>query len=59
MARILRNRRHDRAGFTLMEAALVTVLVGVGVVATLQLLAAGTMSNGYANEMVDGPASVD
>jgi Tfp pilus assembly protein PilV len=33
-----------------MEAALVTVVIGVGVVALLQLLAAGTMSNGYAAE---------
>ena len=33
-----------------MEAALVTIVIGVGVVAMLQLLAAGTMSNGYANE---------
>jgi hypothetical protein len=34
-----------------MEAALVTILIGVGVVATMQLLAAGSMSNAYANEM--------
>src|SRR3954453_19920939 len=42
--------RVTRRGFTLMEAALVTVVIGVGVVAMLQLLAAGSMSNGYANE---------
>ena len=34
-----------RAGFTLIEAALTTVIVGVGFVAMLQLLAAGTISN--------------
>jgi len=33
-----------------MEASLVTVVIGVGVVAMLQLLAAGTMANGYSNE---------
>jgi type II secretory pathway pseudopilin PulG len=39
-----------RRGFTLMEASLVTVVIGVGVVAMLQLLAAGTLANGYSNE---------
>ena len=39
-----------RRGFTLMEASLVTVVIGVGVVAMLQLLATGTMVNGYSNE---------
>ncbi len=33
-----------------MEAALVTIIVGVGVVAMLQLLAAGTMSNAESAE---------
>jgi Tfp pilus assembly protein PilV len=42
--------RARRRGFTLMEASLVTVVIGVGVVAMLQLLAAGTMANGYSNE---------
>ena len=32
-------------GFTLMEAALVTVIIGVGVVAMMELLAAGTVVN--------------
>lgn len=36
--------RHRR-GFTLIEAALVTVIVGVGVVSMLRLLAAGTFVN--------------
>ncbi|MGA2497254.1 MAG: hypothetical protein ABSH20_05910 [Tepidisphaeraceae bacterium] len=35
--------RHRR-GFTLIEAALVTIIVGTGVVAVMQLLAAGSMS---------------
>jgi len=34
-----------RRGFTLIEAALVTVIVGVGITAMLELLAAGTLSN--------------
>ncbi|MCC6424726.1 MAG: prepilin-type N-terminal cleavage/methylation domain-containing protein [Phycisphaerales bacterium] len=41
MSRIGRQRR----GFTLIEAALVTVIVGVGVVSMLRLLAAGTFVN--------------
>lgn len=39
------SQRSVRRGFTLIEAAIVTVIVGVGAVAMLQLLAAGTMSN--------------
>ena len=34
-----------RRGFTLIEAALTTTIIGVGVVSMLQLLAAGTVSN--------------
>jgi prepilin-type N-terminal cleavage/methylation domain-containing protein len=37
---------HRRRGFTLIEASLVTSIIGIGVVAMLQLLAAGTVSNG-------------
>src|SRR5262245_9589871 len=37
--------RRRQAGFTLLEAALTTMIVGVGLVATLQLLAARTTSN--------------
>lgn len=38
-------RDRKRTGFTLIEAALVTVIVGVGIVAMLRLLAAGTFVN--------------
>ena len=38
-------RRQRRSGFTLIEAALVTVIVGVGFMAMLQLLATGTVAN--------------
>jgi len=38
-------------GFTLVEAALTMVIIGTGVLAMLQLLAAGTMSNGAATEL--------
>lgn len=41
----LRTARARRAGFTLIEAALTTVIIGVGFMAMLQLLAAGTASN--------------
>ena len=34
-----------RRGFTLIEAAIVTVIVGIGVVGLMELLAAGTMAN--------------
>lgn len=40
-----RRPSRQRGGFTLIEAAIVTVLIGVGVVAVMQLLAAGTMAN--------------
>ncbi|MCC7351371.1 MAG: prepilin-type N-terminal cleavage/methylation domain-containing protein [Phycisphaerales bacterium] len=39
------SRGRRRRGFTLIEAALVTVIVGVGVVSMLRLLAAGTFVN--------------
>lgn len=39
------RRRPRRLGFTLVEAALAMVIVGTGVMALLQLLAAGTMTN--------------
>ncbi|HEY8749251.1 MAG TPA: hypothetical protein VIM11_14810 [Tepidisphaeraceae bacterium] len=44
-------RAQRRPGFTLVEAALTMVIIGTGVVAMLQLLAAGTMSNGAAAEL--------
>ena len=38
-------RRPRRRGFTLIEAATTTVIIGVGCVAMLQLLGAGTVAN--------------
>jgi hypothetical protein len=46
-----RAARPRRTGFTLIEAALVTSIVGIGVLAMLQLLAAGTTSNSAGAEM--------
>ncbi len=40
-----------RRGFTLIEAALVTTIISVGVIAMLQLLAAGTVSNQQGTEL--------
>jgi prepilin-type N-terminal cleavage/methylation domain-containing protein len=40
-----------RRGFTLIEAAIVTAIVGIGVVALLQLLAAGSMANIQSSEL--------
>src|SRR5213079_2572172 len=37
--------RRNRRGFTLIEAAIVTVLVGVGVVSIIELLAVGSNAN--------------
>ena len=39
------RRRSARGGFTLIEAAMVMVVIGVGVMAMLQLLAAGSVQN--------------
>lgn len=54
----VRNKRplrkgagNSRRGFTLIEAALATVIIGIGVVSLLELLAAGSMSNGAATEL--------
>ena len=44
------RRRRGRHGFTLIEAMLVTVIIGVGCVAMLGLLAAGTVANGESTE---------
>jgi type II secretory pathway pseudopilin PulG len=49
-AHALPARRQARRGFTLIEAAMVTVVIGVGVLGMLQLLAAGTASNADAAE---------
>ena len=48
------KHRAWRGGFTLIEAAIVTVIVGVGTVAVLQLMAAGTMSNAESSELTTG-----
>src|SRR5262249_18358511 len=47
-------RRRRPAGFTLIEAALATVIVGVGVVGLLQFMAAGTVANVDAAEATTG-----
>ncbi|HWE92867.1 MAG TPA: prepilin-type N-terminal cleavage/methylation domain-containing protein [Tepidisphaeraceae bacterium] len=44
----------SRRGFTLMETAMATVIVGVAVVATCELLATGTTSNIDATELTTG-----
>jgi type II secretory pathway pseudopilin PulG len=48
LAHVPASRR--RRGFTLIEAALATIIIGVGVVSMLQLLAAGTVANGEGTE---------
>jgi len=49
-----RARRLRPRAFTLIEAALVTCIIGVGVLAMLQLLAAGTLSNASGAELTTG-----
>jgi prepilin-type N-terminal cleavage/methylation domain-containing protein len=39
------TRKHRRKGFTLIETAITTVIVGLGTVAMMALLAAGTSTN--------------
>jgi Tfp pilus assembly protein PilV len=39
------SRQRPRRGFTLIEAAMTTVIIGVGCVAMLRLLGAGTLAN--------------
>jgi prepilin-type N-terminal cleavage/methylation domain-containing protein len=53
---IRRNQpqRPARRGFTLIEASLTTVIVGVGVAAMMQLLAAGTVNNIQSFETTTG-----
>jgi hypothetical protein len=45
------SRSNRRSGFTLIEAALVTTIISFGVLAMLQLLAVGTVSNNDGAEM--------
>jgi type II secretory pathway pseudopilin PulG len=49
--RLSRQRPGSRQAFTLIEAAIVTVIVGVGIMAMLELLAAGSMANGASAEL--------
>jgi len=46
-----RRSKRRRRGFTLLETALATIIIGTGVIATMQLMAAGTMSNSAASEL--------
>jgi len=46
-----RSNRPRRSGFTLIEAALVTTIISFGVLAMLQLLAVGTVSNNDGAQM--------
>jgi type II secretory pathway pseudopilin PulG len=46
-----RARTRRRGGFTLIEAAMTTVIIGVGCVAMLQLLGAGTLANNNGAEL--------
>jgi Tfp pilus assembly protein PilV len=48
------SRAGRRGGFTLIEAALATTIIGVGVMAMLQLLAAGTAANVDSAELTTG-----
>ncbi|HEV2296366.1 MAG TPA: hypothetical protein VGR35_21160 [Tepidisphaeraceae bacterium] len=48
------RRPPARRGFTLIEAAMATVIIGVGVLALVELLAAGTVSNVRGTEMTTG-----
>src|SRR5436305_894769 len=45
-----------RRGFTLIEAAIVTAIVGIGIVAMLELMAAGTMANTESTELTTAMA---
>jgi prepilin-type N-terminal cleavage/methylation domain-containing protein len=50
---VISSGQARRRGFTLIEAAITTVIIGVGCVAMLQLLAAGTMANGEGAELTN------
>lgn len=48
------RQRRVSAGFTLIETALATVIIGVGVLAVLTLLAAGTRTTGDSLRLTSG-----
>jgi prepilin-type N-terminal cleavage/methylation domain-containing protein len=54
--RTSRSVRRRSRGFTLIETALTVSIVGVGIVAMCQLLAAGTSANVDATELTTGTA---
>ncbi len=43
--------RRSQKGFTLMEAMLAVMLVGIGIAALMQVFSAGTMVNGYGDNL--------
>lgn len=49
-----RSARRPRSGFTLIEVSLVIVIVGVGVLASAELLAVGTKANSDAHRLTTG-----
>jgi len=49
-----RLRRRSRGGFTLIEAAIVLVIIGVGVTGLVQLIGAGSMANSNSAELTTG-----
>jgi Tfp pilus assembly protein PilV len=49
-----RPRRLSRGGFTLLEASLATTIIGVGFLAALTLIAAGTRTNAEGAEQTTG-----
>jgi prepilin-type N-terminal cleavage/methylation domain-containing protein len=51
---ISRRTTSRRRGFTLIEASLATVIIGVGVVAMMTLLASGTVNNIESAELTTG-----
>src|SRR4051794_20467801 len=51
VAKHVRPGRRSRSGFTLIEAAIVTAIVGLGIVGLLELIAAGSMSNIESSEL--------
>lgn len=48
----MRSRRTRSGGFTLIEAALVIIIIGTGVVSMMELMATGTRANSVSAERV-------